>query len=259
VKYPDRHAEQPDPKGNAVLKRPIRTEDTQDPRTNRLLAALDPAEYATLAADAKVVSFKLKKRLYRLDDPIDAVYFPMNCMASVLSGTKDNLVETATIGREGVVGASELIQSQVAMGLHIIQLPGAALRVEASTFRKHLMDLPGLKNLVERHLYALMQQVLQSAACNRLHGMEERAARWLLMTHDRARVDTFPLTQEFLANMLAVRRATANVATGTLRKAGLIRYVRGKVTVVDREGLESAACECYTSVWRSYDRSGIQH
>jgi hypothetical protein len=168
-------------------------------------------------------------------------------------------VETATIGHEGVVGASELIQDQVAMGLHIIQLPGAAVRVEADVFRKHLMTLPGLRSLVERHLYALMKQVLHSAACNRLHGMEKRAARWLLMTHDRARADTFPLTQEFLANMLAVRRATANVATGTLKRAGFIRYVRGKVTVVDRAGLESAACDCYSAVWRSYDRSGIRH
>jgi len=98
-----------------------------------------------------------------------------------------------------------------------------------------------------------MRQVLQGAACNRLHSMEERCARWLLMTHDRAGEDTFPLTQEFLSNMLGVRRATVNVATGMLKKAGFIRYVRGNITVVDRTGLESASCECYQAIIRAYD------
>ena len=98
-----------------------------------------------------------------------------------------------------------------------------------------------------------MRQILQGAACNRLHSMEERCARWLLMTHDRAGGDTFPLTQEFLSHMLGVRRATVNVATGMLKKAGFIRYVRGKITVIDRHGLESASCECYQTIIRVYE------
>jgi CRP-like cAMP-binding protein len=236
------------------VKKGLRIPGSPDPRSNRLLASLEMDDYQALMADAKVVSLKLKKRLYRQDDPIDAVFFPIDCMVSVLAGaTEKELVETATIGREGAAGASELIQNQAAMGLHIIQLPGAAVRMEAAAFRKHLTNLPRFKSIVERHLYALMRQILHGAACNRLHGMEERTARWLLMTHDRAGTDTFPLTQEFLSNMLAVRRATVNVATGMLKKAGFIRYVRGLVTVVDRKGLESTACGCYAAIWRAYN------
>jgi CRP-like cAMP-binding protein len=242
------------------VKKDLRVPGTPDPRSNRLLASLNLADYQELMADAKVVSLKLKKRLYRQDDPIDAVFFPITCMISVLAGASEKeLVETATIGREGAGGASELIQNQVAMGLHIVQLPGTAVRMDATAFRKHLAKLPEFKSIVERHLYALMRQILHSAACNRLHSMEERTARWLLMTHDRAGTDTFPITQEFLSNMLAVRRATVNVATGMLKKAGFIQYVRGSVTVVDRVGLESASCGCYAAVWRAYDYPQTQN
>ena len=110
-----------------------------------------------------------------------------------------------------------------------------------------------MQKVINQHLYALMRQILYGAACNRVHSMEERCARWLLMTHDRAAGDTFPLTQEFLSHMLGVRRATVNVATGILKKAGFIRYVRGKMTVVDRAGLESGACDCYQSIIAVYN------
>jgi CRP-like cAMP-binding protein len=109
-----------------------------------------------------------------------------------------------------------------------------------------------MQKVLHQHLYALMRQILYGAACNRLHSMEERCARWLLMTHDRAGADTFPLTQEFLSHMLGVRRATVNVATGMLKKAGFIKYVRGKLTVIDRPGLESAACDCYMAILKVY-------
>jgi CRP-like cAMP-binding protein len=107
--------------------------------------------------------------------------------------------------------------------------------------------------LIHQHLYALLRQILYGAACNRIHSMEERCARWLLMTHDRAGQDTFPPTQEFLSHMLGVRRATVNVATGMLKKAGFIRYVRGKLTVIDRRGLESASSDCYHAIVKVYD------
>ncbi len=162
-------------------------------------------------------------------------------------------MEMATIGREGVVGASELIQTQGAMGLNLVQIPGVAVRLDADVFRKVVSCRPLIERLVHQHLYALMRQILHGAACNRLHSMEERCARWMLMTHDRAGGNTFPLTQEFLSHMLGVRRATVNVATGMLKKAGFIRYVRGKITVIDRPGLESASCECYQAIIRVYD------
>jgi len=161
-------------------------------------------------------------------------------------------MEMATVGREGVVGSSELIQRQGAMGLSIIQLPGTAVRIDRDAFQKVMTSRPYLQDLMHRHLFALMRQVLFGAACNRMHTMEERCARWLLMTHDRAAQDVFPLTQEFLSHMLGVRRATVNVATGMLKKAGFIRYVRGRVTLIDRNGLESASCGCYQATIQAY-------
>src|SRR5579859_1439721 len=161
-------------------------------------------------------------------------------------------MEMATIGREGVIGASEVFQRQGAIGLNLVQVPGTAVRIEAEALRKVAGSQPANRQLIDQHLFALMRQILHGAACNRLHSMEERCARWLLMTHDRAGEDTFPLTQEFLSHMLGVRRATVNVATGMLKRAGFIRYVRGKLTIVDRAGLESASCDCYQAIIRVY-------
>jgi CRP-like cAMP-binding protein len=225
-----------------------------DPRTNRLLARLEREDYDALMLNAKVVTLKFRKRLVRQDERIEAVYFPVTAMVSLLVTTDGQpRMEMATIGREGVVGASELIQKQGSMGLNLVQIPGAAVRVDAAIFQDIIGRRPVVERLIHQHLYTLMRQILQGAACNRLHSMEERCARWLLMTHDRAGEDTFPLTQEFLSHMLGVRRATVNVATGMLKKAGFIRYVRGKLTVIDRRGLESASCECYQAIIRAYD------
>jgi len=224
-----------------------------DPKQNLLLASLAPADYEVLMRGAKVVTLKFRKRLYRQEAPIDFVYFPITCMVSLLVTTNSQIsMEMATVGREGVVGSSELIQRQGAMGLSIIQLPGTAVRIDRDAFQKVMTSRPYLQDLMHRHLFALMRQVLFGAACNRMHTMEERCARWLLMTHDRAAQDVFPLTQEFLSHMLGVRRATVNVATGMLKKAGFIRYVRGRVTLIDRNGLESASCGCYQATIQAY-------
>jgi CRP-like cAMP-binding protein len=161
-------------------------------------------------------------------------------------------MEMATIGKEGVVGAWEILQAQGSMSLSLIQIPGRALRIEANAFREAVGNRPAVQQLVNQHMYALIRQILYGAGCNRQHSMEERCARWLLMTHDRAGQDTFPLTQEFLSHMLGVRRATVNVATGMLKKAGFIKYVRGKITVIDRSGLESASCDCYQAIMKVY-------
>lgn len=236
------------------MTKQIQEPEGPEPRTNRLLARLEPDDYNALMLEAKVVPLKFRKRLARQDERIDAVYFPLTAMISLLVTTDGQpQMEMATIGREGVVGASELLQGQGAMGLNLIQIPGAAVRIDADIFRKVVSRRPPVERLIHQHLYALMRQILHGAACNRLHSMEERCARWLLMTHDRASADTFPLTQEFLSHMLGVRRATVNVATGMLKKAGFIRYVRGRITVMDRPGLESASCECYRAVIRVYN------
>ena len=231
------------------------TKASADPKTNRLLNRLETADYDALMLKAKLVTLKLRKRLHKQDAAIDAVYFPLTCMVSLLV-SNDGMpqLEMATIGKEGVVGASELAQSvQGSMGLTLVQIPGVTVRVEAGAFKDLLAARPQLRKLMNQHLYALMRQVLYGAACNRLHSMDERCARWLLMTHDRAESDTFPLTQEFLSHMLGVRRATVNVATRMLKEAGFIRYVRGSMTVIDRAGLESAACDCYRAITKVYD------
>jgi CRP-like cAMP-binding protein len=231
-----------------------RQQERPDPRTNRLLASLNPPDYDALMLVGEIVLLKFRKKLHEQDEPVDVVYFPLTCMVSLLV-TNDGTprMEMATVGNEGVAGASEVLQMQPAMGLNLIQIPGAALRIKADAFRKMIGSRPLMQKAVNRHLYALMRQILYGAACNRLHSMEERCARWLLMTHDRAAGDTFPLTQEFLSHMLGVRRSTVNVATGMLKKAGFISHKRGKITVVDRAGLESAACGCYQAIIAVYD------
>jgi CRP-like cAMP-binding protein len=233
---------------------PYRKLLSTDPATNGILARMEREDYDALMRNAKVVFLKFRMRLVRQDENVDAVYFPLSCMVSLLVTTDGRpQVEVATVGREGVVGASELIQGQGAMGLNLVQLPGYAVRVEARGFRELLDSRPPVQKLIHQHFYALMRQILYGAACNRLHSMEERCARWLLMTHDRAGIDMFPLTQEFLSHMLGVRRATVNLATGMLKKAGFIAYVRGKVTVLDRAGLESTSCACYQAIVAAYD------
>jgi CRP-like cAMP-binding protein len=233
---------------------PNRKPMQMDPTMNGLLARLEREDYDALMLHAKIVVLKFRARLVSQDGNIDAVYFPLSSMVSLLVTTDGRpQVEVATVGKEGVVGAAELIQSQGAMGLNIVQLPGAAVRIEAGAFRRLLDTQPKVLELVNQHFYALMRQILYGAACSRIHSMEERCARWLLMTHDRAGQDTFPLTQDFLSHMIGVRRATVNLATGMLKKAGFIGYVRGKVTIIDRPGLESSSCACYQAVNRAYD------
>ena len=227
--------------------------EKSDPRKNHFLARLKAEDYDALMRVSKIVPLKFRKRMLLQDEPVDAVYFPLTCMFSLLVTTVgEPQMELATIGREGIVGAAEVFQTKGAMGLNLIQIPGTAVRIEAAAFRKVINDRPVVQRLIYDHLYSLLRQILYAAACNRIHTMEERCARWLLMTHDRAGEDTFPLTQEFLSHMLGVRRATVNVATGMLKKAGFIRYVRGKITITDRRGLETASCNCYQAIVNVY-------
>jgi CRP-like cAMP-binding protein len=135
-----------------------------------------------------------------------------------------------------------------------VQVPGEALRMKASVFKRLLKRSPKLNALLLRYTLALLNQIAQSAACNRAHSVDERCARWLLMTHDRVKKDSFPLTQEFLAQMLGVHRPTVSIAARMLQKAGLIQYVRGTITITDRKALEVASCDCYRSINKEYER-----
>ncbi len=228
---------------------------------NALLRALPADEYARLLPHLEPVELGHAQVLWRAEAPIHAVYFPRTAVASLLTPLADEKpVEAATVGREGVVGTAVALGARTTTVEAIAQIPGAAARLDAGRLAAWLRA-PGaldgaLFPLLLRYAQALQEQTAQSVACNRRHGIDERCARWLLMTHDRVGADrgvaTFPLTQEFLAFMLGVRRASVTVAAGMLQQAGLIKYSRGRIAVRDRAGLEAASCECYGVVKRKY-------
>jgi CRP-like cAMP-binding protein len=163
-------------------------------------------------------------------------------------------VEVGTVGHEGMVGIAEFLGGEPSGSETLVQIPGVALRLPSAALREGAETLPELRRLLGRYTQAYLIQVAQGAACNRLHNVEARCAKWLLMTHDRVGSDSFPLKQEFLALMLGVRRAGVTVAAGALQESGLIRYRRGGIRVLDRAGLEEASCECYRIVRRHFDQ-----
>jgi CRP-like cAMP-binding protein len=230
---------------------PLRTADAPSwgPRANRLLAALPAADYLALRSALEPVTLPVRQVLYEPGDPITHVYLPTTAVVSLMIlGEAGTSVETARVGSDGVVGLP------IALGLDhdtnraICEIAGGAWRLGAGAFRAALARGEALTQVTQRYTQLLLVQMGQGAACNRLHTMYARCARWLLETHDRVDGDTFPVTQDFLSAMFCVRRATVTVTAGTLQEAGMIRYRRGHVTIVDRVGLEAAACECYRVV-----------
>ncbi len=220
---------------------------------NRLLAALPPDEYARLAPYLETIALTFKQVLYAPDEPITHIYFPTEGVASLLQlNTDGTAVEVATVGNEGMVGLPVFLGLESTPGQAIVQIVGAGQRIPAGVFRREVPAGTPLHELLHRYTQALMAQ---GAACNRLHPIQERCARWLAMTRDRVRGDTFELTQEFLAQMLGTRRAAVSEAAGALQEEGLIRYTRGTITVLDRAGLEEAACACYGIIRAQYERA----
>jgi CRP-like cAMP-binding protein len=227
------------------------------PRGNRILDALPPKEYERLLPALSPVSLELKRLLLEPGTAIDTVYFPVSAVVSLLTTMDDgSAVEVATIGNEGIVGVPVFLGAQ-AMGArdyYQVQVPGLVVAMEAGAFLKSTGRDP-LRGLVQRYAQALFSQVTQQVACNGLHSVTERCSRWMLLTHDRVvGSDEFPLTQEFLAQMLGVRRASVTVAAGILHKAGFIRYSQGRISIADRDGLENASCECYRIIRSEFDR-----
>jgi CRP-like cAMP-binding protein len=230
--------------------------DEKTARRNRILKALSQDALTRLLPKLEKVSLSLRKLLYEVDEPIPYVYFPLSGVYSVVSSMEDGAtVEVATIGNEGMVGLPVFLGTDSIPLKAFTQIPGEALRMNAQAFRETLKQGNSEISIwLHRYTQALFHQVAQHAACNRLHAVEERCARWLLMSHDRVGRDQFPLTQEFLSQMLGIRRASVPVATGILQKAGLITYHRGVITILDREKLEEASCGCYAIVSKEYDR-----
>jgi len=228
-------------------------------RGNRLieaLAVLAPSDAAWVATQIEPVELDIGQLIARAGEPFRHVYFPETAVLSIISRMADGTaVEVGTVGNEGMAGVGVFLGADVSVNETVAQIPGTAGRIESTRFVDGAATRPELRRLLNRYTEAYLTQVAQTAACNRLHGIEARCARWLLMTHDRVgEAERFPLTQEYLAIMLGVRRGGVSLAAGTLRDAGLIRYSRGAIRVVDRAGLETAACECYGIVRRHFDR-----
>jgi CRP-like cAMP-binding protein len=236
-----------------VAKRTAKVATTnRPPPQNLLLAALPAADRERLQPLLDVIPLKLKAMLHRPGESLDYVYFPAGGFCSVVTILEDgSMVEVATIGREGMVGVSAMIDGQPVVSATMVQ--GAAevcYRMTAASFRAELDRRGAFYTLLSRYSQALTDSIMQSTACNAVHSVEQRLSRWLLMAQDRMGGTEFPLTQEFLAMMLGATRPTVTVVAGSLQRQGLISYRRGQVNVRNRAKLETAACECYGTTTR---------
>lgn len=225
------------------------------PHANRLLGLLPPRDYQRLRPHLHRIPLDYKQSLYRANKPIEFVYFIEAGVGSMVNTMKNgDAAEVGTIGNEGLVGLPVVFGDNRAPTSVYVQVPGAGLRMKAKLFEKKLRQSDSMRMVMLHYAHAFFNQVAQSAACNHFHSLEQRCCRWLLMTHDRMHSDEFLLTQEFLAMMLGVQRTGVTVAAGALQRAGLIRYRRGNVTILDRRGLLHRSCECYDVSKREFDR-----
>jgi CRP-like cAMP-binding protein len=220
---------------------------------NHLLACLPAADFQRLAPSLTLVDLTLRQTVLEAETPIEAAYFIETGMASYLAYLEGGeAVEVGIVGSEGMVGLPVILGVDSGSFGAIIQQEGTALKIAPVALRRVFNESEALRNLLMRYMQALHGQVSQTALCNSYHTLEERLARWLLMTHDRAGGDRFSMTHEFMALMLGVRRAGVTITAGSLKRAGLIHYANGEVTILDRVGLEQAACECYANVKRQF-------
>lgn len=230
----------------------------EGPYQNRVLASLPAPDIKCLSTHLLPVTFKTKHSLHEPGEQIDTVYFLEDAVASVVITMENgSTVEVGLIGRDGAVGLPALLGSGRAANRTFIQLPGHGYSLKAGILRRLAESSSELRLCLQRAIQGYLVQTAQTAACNRVHELEERLARWLMMCSDRVQSDHIPITHEFLAMMLGTRRSSVSIAAGILHKSGLITYSRGSVTILDREGLTRAACECYQSVYEEYDRLGL--
>jgi CRP-like cAMP-binding protein len=216
------------------------------PPGNRLLAALPRSEYQRLLPKLEVVDLIFGKILYNAGEAITHVHFPNDSIISLLSVVANrSTLEVGMVGNEGMAGLSVFMGVEISRNRALVQGAGTAMRMKAETLRNESNQLGALHRLLHRYSHSLLTQISQSAACNRFHTVDTRLARWMLMTHDRMGNDKFQLTQDFMSNMLGVRREGVSKAACDLQNKKLISYTRGMITVLNRKGLEKAACKCY--------------
>lgn len=222
---------------------------------NRLLAALPDAEYQRLIPHLQQVSLPFKQVLHEAGEPIEYVYFPQRGMVSCLATMEDgSMIEVGIVGNDGILGIPAALGDNIAITTLTVQVAGSAMRMKASVLKTEFQRGGVLQSLLLRYMQAQHAFVSQTAACNRLHYLEGRLARWLLLVCDRVGSNELPLTHEFLSQMLGVRPAGVTEAANALQQAGLIRYTRGKITILNQEELEAASCECYEIIKGEYAR-----
>jgi CRP-like cAMP-binding protein len=215
-------------------------------RQNAVLTALGEDSAAQVLKRGTFVQLALRQQIYESEQPIHEVYFPLDCVLSVVARMRDgSQIEIGTIGREGMSAFPLLMGASATANVCYCQVRGDAIKIPANVFHELTATDAGFRQVLDRYLQAYVNMLGQLAACNRLHSVYERCARWLLMTRDRVETDHLPLTQEFLAMMLGTGRSGVAIAAATFQQAGFINYSHGTITILDRPGLENAACECY--------------
>jgi CRP-like cAMP-binding protein len=224
-------------------------------RANRLIAAIPARQLAQLAPSLEIVPLTPRTVLVDSGAPLHHAYFPHGGVICLMAAMRKGGAETATVGPEGFIGFEALLGSRIASQRVLVQVEGSASRLPIHTLADAAQESASLRGLLLGYVRYFLIQVLQSVACNGLHSVQERFARWLLMAHDRAGTDSFKLTQEFLADLLGIHRPSVTIVARTLQSAGLISYSRGLITITDRQGLEEATCECYDMVRQALNQS----
>ena len=222
---------------------------------NRLLASLPANAFSAISPHLKIVELKFGEVVAEAGSPIRQVYFPYSGVISLVVELEvGTMIETAMVGRDGVLNAAPALDGKVSLNKGIVQFAGSAGTIEVNRFRRLANEFEPFRSLLIRHEQVLFAQSQQSAACNASHSVEARMCRWLLYMRDLAGSDDLMLTQEFLAQMLSVRRPSVSIVASPLQKAGLIKYSRGRMRLLDVKGLEKRACECYGTVKAHYRR-----
>jgi CRP-like cAMP-binding protein len=237
------------------------TRETLDPTAdfNRVLASIPARQYQRLREQLEPVELQFGQVLYEPGEPIRFVYFPLNCLISLLTAVdKRRTLEVGMVGNEGMAGMPFILGIGVSGVRALVQGAGLALRMASDRFQTEFDRNPPLQQALFRYAHALMAQISQTAACNRFHSAQARLARWLLMTRDRVGSDDFPLTHEFLAHMLGLRRVGITQAASKLRRRKLIGYHRGMIQILDAKGLERSCCSCYRVVKSVYERAQMR-
>ena len=225
------------------------------PNANLLVASLSSVDNAVLRALLKPAYLTAQQVLFEGGDTIEAVYFPTDAIISMVVGlSTGQMVETAMVGRDGIVGASAALDGKYAANRAVVQFPGAAFVCEAQALKRAVLQSATLQSVLIRHEQTLLMQTQQSVACIAAHHIEARLSRWLLRARELSGSDSLPFTQEFLAEMLGVQRSSVSVVAHTLQQAGLIKYSRGRIQILNLDGLQETACECYAIVANNYRR-----